>query len=90
MFKDIILKLNKENSKAFRVVKGVFALGVALEVGCFLASWSIYHKLNIDRGFRQYCSEKYPWALEGYYKLGETFDSANRIRYEDNKAWTKE
>lgn len=55
-----------------------FKLGVAgaiLELAALGGSYVFWRKLNRDQEFRQYCSVNYPTVLEGYYKVGDFFDS---------------
>jgi hypothetical protein len=44
---------------------------------------------DFSTDFRFYMRENYPSILDGYYKIGETLDSNNRIRIVDEEIWSK-
>ncbi|KAG5683264.1 hypothetical protein PVAND_012555 [Polypedilum vanderplanki] len=65
------------------------AIGAAIELAGLAGSYLFWRKLNHDQEFRQYCSVNYPNILEGYYKIGDFFDSEKNkeLRLLDQQAF---
>lgn len=69
-----------------RLFKGFIALEIIVAAGSYL----VWHRLNTSRNFRKLMHEEFPSVLEGYYSLGEKFDSTNNIRSSDLHFWKLE
>lgn len=65
------------------LVKGFIAFEILAAGGSYL----IWRNLNTSRNFRKLMHEEFPFVLEGYYSLGEKFDSTNNIRSLDSQCW---
>lgn len=65
-------------------------LFLGVEIGIFLGSYYVWRRMNRSQDFRQYMNDKYPSILEGYYKIGETFDKNNKMRQFDSACWNPE
>ncbi|EDW11096.1 protein CEBPZOS [Drosophila mojavensis] len=70
----------------WRFIKGSAKTLFVLEAVCFAASYGLYYRMNTDRDFRRYINEKYPYALEYYYKIGEIVGDI-KARETDAKYW---
>lgn len=83
--------LKKEASGGFKkIFKGGIKTFLVLEVLGIVGGYAFYHHTNTDRDFRLYLKDKFPPALEYYYKIGESLDSNYRGRTVDLEYWTKE
>lgn len=82
--------LKKPNPTWFKNLKKLAVVCFAAEGLCFAGSYYFWYRLNTNRDFRHYCHLNYPSLLEGYYKIGEFFDSADsiaQIRRTDLTVW---
>jgi hypothetical protein len=64
-------------------LKGILVLEVVAFAGCYF----VWNRMNKSRPFRKSILDNFPYILEGYYSLGEKFDSTNNIRSLDAKIW---
>ncbi|EDW03855.1 protein CEBPZOS [Drosophila grimshawi] len=71
----------------WRFIKGSAKTLFVLEAVCFAASYGLYYRMNTDQDFRRYVNEKYPYALEYYYKIGELVGD-NTVRETDANYWS--
>lgn len=62
---------------------------IAAEIAAFLGSYCVWLRMNRDQEFRGYINDKFPYLLEGFYKIGEIFDkdSLARLRQIDSAAF---
>lgn len=63
----------------FKFLKKTATVLFVAESLAFAGSYFLWYKLNTDRDTRHYYHENYPFVLEGYYKVGEFFDSKKEI-----------
>ncbi|ALC39369.1 CG42371, partial [Drosophila busckii] len=71
----------------WKFIKGGAKTLFVIEAVCFAASYGLYYRMNTDRDFRRYINEKYPFALEYYYQIGELIGD-NKARQIDASYWT--
>ena len=59
---------------------------VYFEIGAFIGSYLCWKRMNNSQEFRYYMSKTFPFALEGYYKMGETIGNLKTREY-DASCW---
>lgn len=73
-------------SSTWKFIKGSAKIIFVAEVIGFAVSYGVYHRMNTSREFRLYVNENFPFALDYYYKIGETFGNNNQ-RQIDSTYW---
>lgn len=75
-------------SQTISFIKKGAAFLLAAEVFAFAGCYYVYHRMNTDRDFRYYMKNNYPFALEGFYSVGEFFQSKDQTRKIDSNIWS--
>lgn len=76
----------KQNGFGTRLFKAFLIAEIAGAVGAFY----LWNRMNRSQDFRKYMKNTFPYALEGFYSIGEKFDSTYTARQLDLKQWELE
>uniref|UniRef100_A0A1L8DD85 Uncharacterized protein n=1 Tax=Nyssomyia neivai TaxID=330878 RepID=A0A1L8DD85_9DIPT len=79
----------KAESKLWKYFKRSLGIGLAAEVVFLAGSYAVWHRMNTNSDFRKYIHENFPFALEGYYKVGELLGKGAEIRQLDISQWNR-
>jgi tubulin-specific chaperone C, putative len=80
----MLVRKVKNPIKLFPFVKAF----IAFEVGLFLGSYYIFHRLSTQRDFRYYCHQNWKLSLEYYYKFLKLMgDKEEQLKRQDYEIW---
>ncbi|XP_055680857.1 uncharacterized protein LOC129788651 isoform X2 [Lutzomyia longipalpis] len=76
-------------SHLWKIFKRSLGIGLAAEFVFLAGSYAVWHRMNTNSEFRKYMNENFPFALEGFYRVGEFLGKGAEIRQLDNSEWNK-